>query len=125
MVLVGTEEEGLETGDEVKLFEGLELGLDVVPELLKEEEFVLLGIIPKLELPPPPDDLAGGDFLLTNHEGKVGVFVGRGGIYFGLLPVDDLNVDGAGVLVVTGLGLGTLGVLTAGPDEPPCINDNS
>lgn len=104
MVLVGTEEEGLETGDEVKLFERLELGLDVVPELLKEEEFVLLGIIPKLELPPPPDDLAGGDFLLTNHEGKVGVFVGRGGIYFGLLPVDDLNVDDAEVLVVTRLG---------------------
>ena len=109
----------------MKLFEGVELGLDVVPELLKEEEFVLLGIIPKLELPPPPDDLAGGDFLLTSHEGKVGVFVGRGGIYFGLLPVDDLNVDGAGVLVVTRLGLGTVGVLTAGPDEPPCINDNS
>ena len=39
--------------------------------------------------------------------------------------MDDLNVDGAGVLVVTGLGLGTLGVLTAGPDELPCINDNS
>ena len=109
----------------MKLFEGVELGLDVVPELLKEEEFVLLGIIPKLELPPPPDDLAGGDFLLTNHEGKVGVFVGRGGIYFGLLPVDDLNVDEAEVLVVTRLGLGTVGVLTAGPDEPPCINDNS
>lgn len=109
----------------MKLFEGVEMGLDVVPELLKEEEFVLLGIIPKLELPTPPDDLTGGDFLLTNHDGKVGVLVGRGGIYFGLLPVDDLNVDDAGVLVVTEPGLGTVGVLTAGPDEPPCINDNS
>ena len=105
--------------------EGVELGLEVLTGVLNVEELVLLGIIPKLKLPPPPDDLAGGDFLLTNHEGKVGVFVGRGGIYFGLLPVDDLNVDDAGVLVVTGLGLGTVGVLMAGPDEPPCINDNS
>ena len=100
-----------ELGLEPKLVEEEGFSFSARDGTLKDIGFVLLGIIPLAE-PPEDEDLTGGDFRFTNQAGSAGVFVGRGGIYLGVFPVE----AAAGEVTEGAFTDGEAGVET---EEPP------
>ena len=85
-----------------------------VTDALDKEKIKMAGQVFNGEEPPEDEDLTGGDFRFTNHEGSAGVLVGRGGIYLGVFPEAEIAVG-----EVTEGALVTVGEAGEGTEEPP------